>query len=163
MVPSAVPELELGPRLRRAQQREADLIASIYLEAIEAAMPWLRLAHGPGEVRRWLREVLLVEDEVWVAAERERPLGFAALSRRRDFLDQLYVAPAHQGRGLGSELLALCQALSPGPLRLWAFQRNRAARGFYERRGFRVVLETDGSGNEEREPDVLYEWRRERA
>jgi hypothetical protein len=34
-----------------------------------------------------------------------------------------------------------------------------AARSFYERRGLRLVELTDGAGNEEREPDALYEWR----
>jgi hypothetical protein len=33
------------------------------------------------------------------------------------------------------------------------------ARGFYEARGMRLVETTDGSGNEEKEPDAVYEWR----
>ena len=41
-----------------------------------------------------------------------------------------------------------------------SFQKNIAARRFYERNGFVVIEETDGAGNEEREPDVLYEWRK---
>ena len=45
-------------------------------------------------------------------------------------------------------------------LRLWVFQQNTPAIGFYRRRGFRLVELTDASGNEEREPDALYEWRR---
>lgn len=32
------------------------------------------------------------------------------------------------------------------------------ARSFYESYGFRLVRTTEGSGNEEREPDALYEW-----
>jgi hypothetical protein len=43
---------------------------------------------------------------------------------------------------------------------LWTFQRNAPARRFYEKEGFVAVRETDGSGNEEREPDVLYLWKR---
>jgi hypothetical protein len=43
---------------------------------------------------------------------------------------------------------------------LWTFQKNVAARRFYEDRGFQAVEETDGSRNEEREPDVHYVWRR---
>jgi len=31
---------------------------------------------------------------------------------------------------------------------------------FYEARGFALVRETDGSGNEEKEPDALYLWTR---
>jgi hypothetical protein len=40
---------------------------------------------------------------------------------------------------------------------LWCFQRNTRARRFYERRGFAPIRFTDGSANEERCPDVLYE------
>ena len=43
-------------------------------------------------------------------------------------------------------------------LQLWTFQKNSAARGFYENRGFVLIKETDGGTNEEREPDVLYRW-----
>jgi hypothetical protein len=46
-------------------------------------------------------------------------------------------------------------------LHLWVFQKNIGARRFYERRGFRAIKETDGTGNEEREPDALVEWRRD--
>lgn len=45
-------------------------------------------------------------------------------------------------------------------LNLWTFQRNRRARRFYELNGFAAVRETDGSSNEEKEPDVLYRWQR---
>jgi hypothetical protein len=48
--------------------------------------------------------------------------------------------------------------LAPDGFRLWVFQRNTQARTFYEHRGMRVVELTDGSRNEEREPDALYEW-----
>jgi hypothetical protein len=34
------------------------------------------------------------------------------------------------------------------------------ARRFCESRGFALVRETDGSGHEEKEPDVLYLWTR---
>ena len=44
-------------------------------------------------------------------------------------------------------------------LSLWTFQRNATARRFYKAHGFKAVSETDGSSNEEPEPDVL--WDRE--
>lgn len=31
---------------------------------------------------------------------------------------------------------------------------------FYKHRGFIAPEQTDGSGNEEREPDILYRWQR---
>ena len=39
----------------------------------------------------------------------------------------------------------------------WVFQRNTAARRFYEQHDCRLIKLTDGRGNEEREPDALYE------
>jgi GNAT superfamily N-acetyltransferase len=78
---------------------------------------------------------------------------------RQDWIDQLYVLPTAQGRGIGSELLQVAQN-SFDRLQLWTFQRNGQARRFYQARGFALVRETDGAGNEEREPDALYLWTR---
>ena len=44
-------------------------------------------------------------------------------------------------------------------LELWTFQINATAQRFYERHGFVAVDRTDGSANEEREPDIRYRWR----
>ena len=88
-------------------------------------------------------------------------MGYLALVD--DILDHLYVGPAHQGQGVGSLLLAKAKALRPAGLRLYAFQRNRRARAFYEARGFAPVGFSDGAGNQEKEPDVLYEWRGARS
>ena len=66
--------------------------------------------------------------------------------------------PEAQGRGTGSTLLQKAMECAGGLLELWTFQRNHAARRFYERHGFTAVVFTDGADNEEREPDVLYRW-----
>ncbi len=76
-------------------------------------------------------------------------------------LDQLYVHPDAHGRGAGSALLDKAKERRPGGFTFWVFQQNEHARRFYERRGCRVVKLTDGSGNEEKTPDALYEWRPE--
>jgi len=73
-------------------------------------------------------------------------------------LDQLYVAPDAQGRGVGSRLVERAKALSPGGLGLYTFQVNARARRFYVRHGFVADALGDGSGNEERQPDVHYTW-----
>ncbi len=39
-----------------------------------------------------------------------------------------------------------------------SFQRNRRALDFYAAHAFRIVKTTDGSANEEHEPDVLLAW-----
>jgi putative acetyltransferase len=40
------------------------------------------------------------------------------------------------------------------------FQENMPPIRFCTCRGFRLAELSDGSGNEEREPDALYQWRR---
>ena len=45
----------------------------------------------------------------------------------------------------------------PRPIRLYTFQTHSLARRFYERHGYKAIEFTDGQGNEEKCPDVLYE------
>jgi GNAT superfamily N-acetyltransferase len=142
--------------LRPAEPKDADAIADVFLAARKASMPYLPDLHSDEETRSWVRNLVLARDEVWVAAVGDRIDGFLALNG--DVLDHLYVAPRLHGSGIGSALFAKAKQLRPQGFRLWVFQRNMQARGFYEARGMRVVEFTDGSRNEEREPDALYEW-----
>ena len=146
--------------LRRARPDDADVLAVILREAMRGAMPWLPELHTPEDDRRFLRADVLPEKEVWVAEGDGIVSGFTALGRRGDheFMEHLYVAPEHQRRGIGTALMERAKERRPQGFRLWVFQRNTGAREFYERHGFRVVQLTDGSGNEEKEPDALYEW-----
>jgi ribosomal protein S18 acetylase RimI-like enzyme len=146
--------------LRRATLDDADALADILRSAMRGAMPTLPELHTPEEDRRFLREIVLPNEEVWVAERDGRVVGFTALGSREgaDFLQHIYVAPEHQGRGVGSELLERAKERRPSGFRLWVFQKNVGACRFYERHGLRLVELTDGRGNEEQEPDALYEW-----
>lgn len=68
-------------------------------------------------------------------------------------LDDLYVLPQFQSRGIGSEIMKECIRQSPRPLYLYVFSRNIRAISFYQRFGFslrervgktRLVLERNG-------------------
>ena len=146
--------------IRRATLEDADELAAILRAAMRGAMPWLPDLHTPEEDRRFLRTIVLPNEEVWVAEVDERPAGFVALGSREGvvYLQHIYVAPEHQSRGIGGELISVAKKRRPSGFRLWVFQKNERARGFYERHGLSLVELTDGSGNEEREPDALYEW-----
>ena len=76
-----------------------------------------------------------------------------------DWIEQLYVLPQARGQGVGTALLDIAKRTSDH-LQLWTFQRNAQARHFYEARGFAIVEQTDGAGNEEKEPDARYLWTR---
>ena len=142
--------------LRRARPEDADAIVHIHTAARREAMLYLPELHTDEETRDWIARVVLPTQQVWVAEREGRVIGVAALDVST--LEQLYVLPGEQGHGVGSALLEKARELSPDGLTLWTFQRNAAARAFYERRGFTAVEFTDGSGNEEQEPDVRYEW-----
>jgi GNAT superfamily N-acetyltransferase len=143
--------------LRRLQLVDMDAAAEVHRAAFDQALPWLKGLHTPEEDRWFFRERVFRDCEIWGAFDGDDMTGIVAF--RRDWIDQLYVRPESQGRGVGSALLQLAQRAFDS-LQLWTFQRNRRARRFYEARGFVLVRETDGSGNEEKEPDTLYLWTR---
>jgi GNAT superfamily N-acetyltransferase len=98
------------------------------------------------------------EREVWlVVAGDGTVLGVMVLDG--DWVGQLYVDPAWTRKGLGARFLELAKRRQPGGLQLWTFASNVRAQRFYERHGFTVQERTDGSGNEERAPDLRYAWR----
>ena len=140
--------------LRPARPGDASAVADVFLSARAEALSYLPSLHSGSEIRVWIRDVVLVHQEVVVAEVEGRTVGFAALDG--GLLTHLYVHPGIQRRGVGSALLARVQTLRPDGFRLWVFQRNTDARRFYERRGLSLVKVTDGAGNEEREPDALY-------
>ena len=87
--------------------------------------------------------------------------AFAAWSA--GWLNHLYVAPPHQGAGLGKQLLEHVKQehakLGPAAdFMLWTFQRNYRARRFYEMNGLVPIEFTGGAENEENEPDIKYAW-----
>jgi GNAT superfamily N-acetyltransferase len=141
--------------VRRATVDDAAAVADVFLGSFHATYPF-PLAHTDDEVRGWIRDRLIPDHEVWVAVDGEQIVALLALAP--GWVEQLYVAPDRLGQGIGGRLIALAQSRQPEGLQLWTFQVNERARGFYEHHGFIAVEQTDGSGNQERQPDVRYEW-----
>jgi GNAT superfamily N-acetyltransferase len=140
--------------IRRAAAEDGPSLAALFRRSF-GTLTFLPTLHTPDEDQEFFARAV-EEQEVWVWEVGGRVLGFAALGD--DMLNQLYVEPEAQGGGIGTALIAHAKEQRPGGFHLWNFQRNEGARRFYERLGFSVVELTDGSGNEEREPDVLYTW-----
>lgn len=140
--------------LRPAGPDDIGALVSVHLSSRSAAaMP--PGIHPEHEVRAWLTE-RLDHDAVWVA---ETGGGVAAYARFTEtWLDDLYVGPDHAGNGLGSALLDLVKAERPGGFCLWVFEMNEPARGFYAHHGLVELERTDGSGNEEKQPDIRMAW-----
>ena len=91
------------------------------------------------------------EDEVYLLGR-----GFAIL--HGDWLGHLYVHPDEIGTGVGHALFEHVKTRWPDGFQFWVFQQNERARRFYEAHGTVAVEFTDGEHNEEKTPDVRYEW-----
>jgi putative acetyltransferase len=144
----------MSPILRRARVDDVAHIARFYRRVAEAEWDFLP-PHTPAEDLGHFQR-LFDRGPIWIAEDGVL-LGFCAAPP--DWIDQLIVDHPWHGRGIGRALLAAALE-GREHVRLWTFQRNARTRRFYRLQGFTEVLETDGSANEEKEPDVLLEWRR---
>ena len=165
--------------VRRASAGDAPAVADVWLRSFAGALPTVHKAHSDDEVRSWIRVVVVPDHETWVATVDGEVVAMMVLDAGSGGpdaagsggaasggaasgggeIDQLYVDPPSQGLGLGSRLIEVAKRRFPAGLALWTFQVNTVAQRFYERHGFVAVDRTDGSGNEEKEPDVRYRWR----
>ncbi len=143
--------------IRRADESEAASVVQVFRRSRSESLSFLPELHTLDEQLDWFRNTEFPRSVVWVADVGGRIVGFAA--RERDWLHHLYVLPEHQGRGVGSQLLAKAKEECSGNLRLYTFQQNQMARAFYKSKGFADV-EFNEAGGEEQLPDVLMEWRR---
>jgi len=141
---------------RRASAADAPEVATVYIASRRGAAAYLPTVGTDAEIRAFVVDRMVPERETWVAEDSGRIV--AVLVLHGDEVDQFYVAPGEQRRGVGDAMLAHAKQLRPTGLRLWAFQRNAPARSFYEARGFVAIKFTDGATNMEREADVQYQW-----
>jgi GNAT superfamily N-acetyltransferase len=140
--------------IRPATGDDVPRVTEVFQAARAAAMPWLPVLHTPEEDLAFFGRNV-AERDCSVAVLDDVVIGFAVV--HDGDLDHLYLDPGLRRRGHGSALLAHVRAQHEGPLGLWAFTDNVAARAFYAACGAVELFETDGSGNEEKTPDVRLE------
>lgn len=130
-----------SPTIRPARREEYDEIARVWMNSwastgLEDAGNFLLAklrARIPIEVEKgW--SLFVADDDGAIAA-------MLALHLPHLYLDQLFVAPEHQGRNLGRRLLAFTRQLLPDEIWLRCVRENEKAWRWYEREGF--VLEKE--------------------
>ncbi len=146
--------------IRAARDDEYDEIARVWMESwvstgLEDASNFL-LAKLRARLQLEMQKgwSLFVADDGGVIA------AMLALHLPKKYLDQLFVAPDYQGRGMGRKLLAFTRQHLPDEIYLRCVRENEKAWHWYEREGF--VFE-----QEKAEPMTgfvmkYYRWKRER-
>lgn len=145
--------------IREAHAADSDGVAGVHLCSRKEFLPYAPLVHSDDEVREWIARIQIPGGRVWVAEDGEEIVGMMILSEEGEigWIDHLYLAPGFVGKRIGSDFVGIAKAELGKVIRLYTFQENLGARRFYERHGFQAIAFSDGAGNEERCPDVLYQ------
>lgn len=137
-----------GADFRRAGPDDADALLALMRDFYVCE----HLPYDAERLRRLLAELFArpALGQVWVMVAEGEAVGYFVLGfgfslefgGRDAFLDELFVAEAWRGRGLGTEALAraeaACRAAGIAALHLEVDHTNHGARALYERRGFRA-------------------------
>jgi ribosomal protein S18 acetylase RimI-like enzyme len=153
------PRAERSPdvAVRAFVERDFDDLVTLWHETNLVSYRYneVQQKHTLSDARDFFRDQLLPACHVLVATRAEQLLGMLAL--QAPWIRHLAVFPEHQRKGVGTLLLRHAREHAKADLRLYTFQRNAAARAFYERHGF-VAVAFGVSPAPESEPDVEYRW-----
>jgi ribosomal protein S18 acetylase RimI-like enzyme len=139
-------DLEATARLWLASWRSTGLVVALL--PTEAELYRVNCERIPRELAAGWAAYLAWDDK--------KPVGFLALKPAEGCLDQLFVLPEAQGRGIGRALLDLAKQQLPDGLWLRTAAENRRACSFYEREGCRrgETQTHPALGH----PTVIYRW-----
>ena len=124
------------PTIRPALPHEYDEVARVWMES------WVStgLAEASNFLLANLRARVRHEIEhgwsLYVADDGATFAAMLALHLPDKYLDQLFVAPSHQGKGIGRQLLAFTRQQMPDEIWLRCVRENEKAWRWYEREGF---------------------------
>lgn len=146
----------MTPCIRPARPTDAGATGDILYDFIMRT-PWMPKLHTAAETIAFCGTMI---DRGWMTVAGREGMVEGFLARDGSEIVALYVSRAANGSGLGRALLQHAQA-EADRLTLWTFQANTGAQRFYRRAGFVETERTDGSGNDEKLPDIHYVWAKE--
>ncbi|EXU75263.1 GNAT family N-acetyltransferase [Erwinia mallotivora] len=136
--------------IRPFTEADRPFLRTLFLAARRANWHWL-------DGSEWQLEdfdCVTLGERVLVASREECRVGFAAVLPNDNFLHSLFVDPAWQGRGVGSELLNAVQAGFTSTGKLKCLSANQHALAFYQRHGWQRI----GSGESDQGPYLLLHY-----
>ncbi|WLI77736.1 GNAT family N-acetyltransferase [Kosakonia sp. H02] len=120
--------------IRRWQESDRPFLRTLYLHARKNAWSWL----DSSDWRLEDFDATTLGETIWVAEENGHRMGFASVSENDNFLHNLFVDPAFQGKGVGSALLKHVQTTFTHTGALKCLLLNKPALAFYQHHGWQV-------------------------
>ena len=119
-----------------ANPADYDALARIWLESWHST--GLKSLFDPGleMLRNRIPEEVVEGWSLYAGEDDGTTVAMLALHPKNFYLDQLWVAPAHQGRGIGRMLLSFTREKFPDEIWLRCVVENESAWRWYEREGF---------------------------
>ncbi|MFC5080474.1 putative N-acetyltransferase YjaB [Vibrio thalassae] len=141
--------------LERFKPKYAKDVVKLWRRAFAQALG-IEPIHSEEAQQYFLTNILPHSHDIWVVLtiESQRPIAFMAIDRKE--INQLYVAPEFQRKGIGRLLVEEAQSRSLGELSLRTFQINQSACNFYRRLGFSE--HAGNSDNAEGLEDLVFRW-----
>lgn len=141
--------------IRPFAPHDMDAVLDVWLSASIAAHDFVAADFWQSQ-REAMRDIYLPSAEVHVDDDGTAVTGFSALLG--DTLAALFVAPAHQGRGIGQRLMAHAQSLRQS-LQLAVYTANVRSVAFYRAQGFVVASERRDAATGQ--PEYVMRWTRD--
>jgi ribosomal protein S18 acetylase RimI-like enzyme len=144
--------------IRQARTSEHDEVARVWMESWAS----IGLERSSEELLAKLRERIPTELadgwSLYVADDAGQIAAMLAFRLRDGYLDQLFVAPAYHGRGIGKMLLQFTRKNLPDEIWLRCAGPNEKAWRWYEREGF--LLEKEEPHPEHGTMMRYYRWKK---
>lgn len=123
--------------IRAFREEDTEAVIRIWLEASICSHSFIDKAYWE-EKADAMRTLYLPLSEVVVDEDKDTGEVIAFIAFVEDYLAALFVAPAHQKKGVGSRLLALAKKMRD-TLELSVYAENERAVAFYRKNGFRMT------------------------
>lgn len=153
--PIRIHPFKMPPKLVKATIEDMPEVAHVFRISRESELPYLSMSHTPKGDLEYFTSVMFPNKRIDLLKDKYKLLGFVCYDS--DWIQHLYLLPDEIGKGYGAKLLKSARTYRKR-MKLWVFKRNERAIKFFEKYGFHVIKETDGTENEEREPCVLMHW-----
>ena len=128
----------LEPTIRSYRPGDLPEVCRVWLPSWRSTGVEVAVGTSEEELRARLLQGLDQGWSVTIAEMGGRIVGFMAMRPGEGVLDQLFLAPDAQGKGIGSMLLGLARVAMPNGFWLRTAAANKLARRFYEAKGLTI-------------------------